>query len=69
MGGKTLLNYCFRTPFAQESKTSILPYLPFKPFTIPIRYLYKIIYLLLPYSTLYIYIYIYIYYLWSLLAV
>ena len=34
----------------------ILPYLPFKPFIIPIHCLYKIIYLPLPYSALYIYI-------------
>jgi len=35
----------------------ILPYLPFKPLAMPIRYLYKIIYLPLSYSALYIYIY------------
>ena len=58
MGGKTLLGYCFRTPLTQESKIPILPYLPFKPLAIPVRYLYKIIYLLLPYFTLYTHIYI-----------
>ena len=58
MGGKTLLGYCFKTLLLRKkvSKMPILPRLPFKPFIILVRYLYKIIYLPLPYSALYIYV-------------
>ena len=44
--------------YTEISKMPILPYLPFKPLIIFMCYLYKIIYLLLPYSALYTYIYI-----------